>query len=105
VLGIRAIKLQFSLQRNAVGQSALNTFFDGITGRIYEIIEKLQNEIIAGVGDRKVLTENLVQPFLSTVIGCGFQLEEVAERLQLYFEKIRILDPVFALTEINAVGC
>jgi hypothetical protein len=104
VLGIGAIELQLGLEGHAIGQTAINAFLDGIAGRIHEVIEELQNEVVAGIGDWKILAEHLIEAFLCTVVGCSFQLEEILEGLQLYFQKIRILDPVLAFTEINAVG-
>ena len=83
MLRIRAGKAEFCLQRNVVGQSSLKTLFNRILRRIDEIIDELQLVVVAGVFDWKYFLEDLVKAFVSPVFRCGFQLEEVFERLEL----------------------
>jgi hypothetical protein len=79
VLRIRAIKLQLGFQRNAVGKTAFDALLNGITGRIDEIIQELQDKIISGIGDREVLGENLIKPLADPVLRIGLQLEKILE--------------------------
>ena len=55
MVGVGAIQLQLSLQRNAIRQATLQALVDGVARRVDVIIEELKNEIVASVGDREVL--------------------------------------------------
>ena len=60
MVGIRAIQLQLSLQRHTVGEPSFKTLIDRIARRVDIIIEKLQYEIVAGVGNWEILREHLI---------------------------------------------
>ena len=81
MFGIRTIQLQFGLQRSSVSQPLLQTFVNGIAGRVDEIVQKFQNEIVPGVGDWEVLLENSIQAFVLSVFRRRTQLKKVLERL------------------------
>ena len=71
VFGIGTIQFQFRLQRYAVRESALEALVHAVTGRIDIVVDELQYEIIPRIGNREVLHEHLVQPFVLAVLGCG----------------------------------
>lgn len=61
VIGIGAIKLEFCFQGHAVGESAFQTLFNRVARGVDIVIEKFENEIIARVGNRKVLGKHLIE--------------------------------------------
>ena len=71
MFGIGTIQFQFRLQRYAVRESALEALVHAVTGRIDIVVDELQYEIIPRIGNREVLHEHLVQPFVLAVLGCG----------------------------------
>ena len=90
MLGISARKAEFCLQRNIVGKSSFKTLFDRILGRINEIVDELELVIVPRVFDREYLLEHLEKAFVLPVLRCRLQLEEILERFQLNFQKVRI---------------
>jgi len=92
---------QFRLQGNAIGQSALHTFLDGIAGRIDKIVEEFEDEDVPGIRNRKVFLKHLIQAFVDPIFRSGFQLEEFLEGLQLDFEEIRIIGHEFSFAETD----
>src|ERR1700733_9713847 len=54
---------KFRFQRNSIRQSALHTFFDSVTGRIYKIIQEFQYENVPRVCNRKIFFEYPEQTF------------------------------------------
>ena len=90
VLGVGAVQLQLGLQRDAVGQAALDALFDAVAGRVNEVIQELEHELVARVGDREVLIEHLEEALGFTVLRLGLQLEELAEGAELNVEEVRI---------------
>jgi hypothetical protein len=87
---IRAIQFKFCLQRNAVGQSPLDAFFDAVTWRVNKIIKKLQYKVVSRVGDREILCENFVKTFIDTILRVCLKLEKILECPYLNIQKIRI---------------
>ncbi len=79
VLVVRTIKFQLGLQRDAVCQPAFQTLLDRVTRRVDIIIDELQNEIVPGVRDGKILLEHLVQPLVLTILGRSVHLEKIPE--------------------------
>jgi hypothetical protein len=69
--------------------------------RIDEIIDELQDEIVAGIRDRENLLEDLVKSFVLAVLSRGFELEKIAERLDLHFQKIGIIQKGLGGCECN----
>lgn len=92
VFGVVAGEFQFSLERDAVGEAAFDTFLDSVARRIDEIVQKLKCEIIAGIRDREVLFEDFEESFIETVVRVGLNLEKVLERLQLNVQEVRIVE-------------
>ena len=74
MIGICTIKFHLRLQGHTIGQSALQTFFNGISRRIDKVIQELENEIITRIGDREVLGEHLIQTVILAFLRWGFQL-------------------------------
>ena len=74
MVGVGAIKFQFSLQGYAIGQAALQTLVNGVTGRVDIVIQELKNEIITCVGDREVLCEHLIQAVVLAFLRRSIQL-------------------------------
>jgi len=103
VFGVGAVQFEFGLQGHAIGETAFDTLFDGIPGRVNEVIEELEYELVAGVRDREVLCEHLEKAFVLPVLGVGFELEELLERRQLDFEEIRVVVETFGGGEVNSL--
>ena len=74
MIGICTIKFHLRLQGHTIGQSTLQTFFNGISRRIDKVIQELENEIITRIGDREVLGEHLIQTVILAFLRWGFQL-------------------------------
>ena len=102
VVGVGAVKLKFGFQGHRVGEATLKTLLDGITWGIDVIVEKLEYEVVAGVGYREVFGKDLVQTFIVALLGRSIELEEVAERLQLHLEKVRIRKRILYRRKANA---
>ena len=81
VIAVGAEEFELGLEGHAVGEPSVQTLLYAVTGRIDEIIQKLQNEIVPGVGNGKILGKNLVKPFVDTIFGIGLQLKKVLEGL------------------------
>ncbi len=77
VFGIGTIQLEPGFQGNAVGKTALNTFLNGISGRIYEVIQEFQNKLVPGIGNWKVFHEGVVQTFIAPLVRLSFKLKEI----------------------------
>ena len=95
MLRIAARETEFCLQRDIVCEPSLKAFIDCVLWRIDEIVDKLELIVISGIFNREYLLKDLIQSLISPVFRCGIQLEEVPERFQLDFEKIRILQKYF----------
>ncbi len=91
VLLVGAVELEFRFQRDVVSQAHVKALVHRVARRVDEIIDELQNEIVAGISDREYLLENLVESLVLAVFRRRLQLEEVLERLQLDFQKIGIV--------------
>jgi hypothetical protein len=104
VLLVVTAQAQFGFEGNGIGEPALHTLFDGIAGRIDEIVQELQYENVAGVRDRKVLLEHLEETLVVAFIGGGFQLEIVLERLDLDLQEVGCFCEVFNLAKIHSAG-
>ena len=103
VVGVGAVELQLGLQRHAVGQSALQTLVNGVTGRIDVVVEKLQHEIVACIRNREVLGEHLVESVILALFNRRIQLQEITERLQLHVKEIRERIRIGDACEIDSV--
>ena len=75
-------KAEFSLERDIVGQSAVEAFLDGILRGIDEIIDELEFVVVPRILNREDLLEYLEEALVLAVLGRGLQLEEVLERLE-----------------------
>ena len=103
VLGVFAAQLHLGLQRDAIGQAALDALLDGIAGRIDIIIQEFEFEIVTRVRDGEILLEDFEEAFVQTVVGVGLNLEEILERLDLDIEEIRVIKFSYR-REINYCG-
>ena len=103
MVGVVAAQLQLCLLGHAVGEVALQTLLNSITGRVNEVVEKLQIKVVASVVNREVLREDLVQTIVLPQFGRSIELEEVLKRLQLHFQKVRISQRAFYGSEINSL--
>ena len=101
VLLIGAVQLELGFQGHVVGEAHIEAFIHRVARRIDEIVDELQNEIVAGVGDRENFLEHFVKPFVLAVLSRRFELEEIAEGLQLDFQKIRIIQQCLGGCECN----
>jgi hypothetical protein len=95
---------QLGFQRNGLGKAALDTFIDGIARGIYEIIEELEYENVTGIGDGEILFEHAEKAFVLALVGRGFELEKIFERLDLDAEQIGCFCQEFNFTEIDTLG-
>ena len=100
---IGTVQLKPCFKRHTVGQTPLDAFLDRVARRIDEIIEEFQHELVAGISDRKVFHEGVVQPFVAPFVGFGFQLEEILERFYLNIKKIRVVRDVFGRGKIQSI--
>ena len=107
MVGIGTIQFHLSLQRHAVGQTALQAFINGIAGRVDIIIEELKHEVVARIGDGEVLSKHLIQAIVLALLWWSVKLEEITEGFQLHVEeirkRIRILDAGKIYSVINNV--
>ena len=60
MIRVRTIQFHLCFQRYTISQPTFQTFINGITRRINIVIQELKNEIIARIGNRKVLCKDLV---------------------------------------------
>ena len=102
MLRIGARKAEFRLQRNAVRDPSVKTLLDRVLRRIDEIIYKLEFIVVPCILDRENLLENLIQPLVLSVLGGGFELEEILEGFQLNLQKIRVVQD-FGLCEVDSL--
>ena len=105
ILVFRIFTAQFHLgfQWHAVSKATLDALLNRITGRIDIIIQEFEFEIVSRVCDGEILLEDFVEAFIQTVVGIGFDLEEIFERLNLDIEKIRVIKFSYR-REINYCG-
>ncbi len=80
---------QFRLQGYCVSKSSFHAFLNGVAGRIDEIIKKLKDENVSGIGNREIFLKHTEQSFNISFIRSCFQLEEFFERLNLDVEQVR----------------
>ena len=99
VFRVCTVEFQLSLKRNAVSQTSVKAFLNRITGRVDEIVDELQHEVVACVRYWKYLLEHLEQTFATTVFCGGVKLEEILEGFDLHFEKIGIVQECFGSCE------
>ena len=102
MLGVRAVEFQFCLERHTVGKTAFQTFSDGVARGVDVIIEEFEDEIVSRVSDGEIFLENLEEAFVLTVVGIGFQLEEILERLQLNIEEVGIFERFLNGREVDS---
>ena len=79
VLRIRAGKPEFCLERDIVGESALQALLDRVLGRIYKIVDEFELVVVPRVLDGENLLEYLVETLVLSVFGGGLKLEKVPE--------------------------
>ena len=101
VIRVAAGKAEFCLQRHVVGVASFKTFFDRILWRLDEIVNELELVVVSCVFDREYFLEHLKKTLVSPVLRSSVELEEVLERLQLHFKKVRVFK-YFRGREINS---
>ena len=98
---IRAVELEFGFQGHVVGEAHVEALVHRVARRVDEVVDELQDEVVAGIGNRENFLEHFVKPFVLAVFSRGLQLEEIAEGLQLDFQKIGIIQQCFGCCECN----
>ena len=68
---VGAIEFKFSFKGDTIRQTALQTLFDRVAGRVNIVIDEFQNEIVSGIGNGEILREHLVEAFVFTILGRG----------------------------------
>ncbi len=63
---------KFGLQGNSISQSSFHTLFNGVTGRIDKIIQKLQYENVPGISNRKIVFKHTEQTFDIPLVRSSF---------------------------------
>ena len=76
---VRAVEFQLGLQGDAVRKSPFETLLDGVSGWIYIIVDKLQNEVVPGIRNGEIFLKDLVKSLVLTVFGRRVHLEKVPE--------------------------
>ena len=98
---VRAIELELGLERHVVGEAHVEALVHRVARRVDEVVDELQDEVVAGIGNRENFLEHFVKPFVLAVLSRRFELEEIAEGLQLDFQKIRIIQQCLGGCECN----
>ena len=76
---IGAIQLQLGLQRNAVGQTPFKTLRNAVLRRVYVVVQKLEDEIVARVCNGEILREDLIQTLFLTLLRGRVKLQKIPE--------------------------
>ena len=92
VFDVIAGELHLGLQRNAVGEAALDAFVHRVTGTVDVVVKELEYEAVPLVGDGEVFGEDPVEAFVAAFFRIGVDLEELLERLQLDVQQVGVLD-------------
>ena len=92
---IGAIEFQAGFKRYAVCESAFYTLLYRVTGRIDEIVNKLQYKLVSCVCDREIFRECLVKSLVFSFVRFCFELEKILERFYLYVKKIGVRHRIF----------
>jgi hypothetical protein len=103
VLGIVTTQFQFCLQGNSIGKATFNALLNGISGWIYKVVQKFQNEYISGICNGEVFTENHEKSFAFAFIGGCVKLKKFLERLQLHIEEVGVFNGVFYFAKRNPI--
>jgi hypothetical protein len=99
---IVAGKSELCLQRNAIGKATFDALLNAIAGSVDVVVKKFECKIASGVCDGEVFGKDLVEAFVFSVVGIGFQLEEILERLKLNIQKIRIFERLLDRREADS---
>ena len=102
MVGIGAIEFQLRLERDTIGETSLETFGNGISRWVDIVVEKLQYEIVASVGNGEIFRKHFVEALVFPEFGWSVQLQEVFERLQLDLEEVRKRKLILYRREIDA---
>ena len=102
VVRVGAVEFKFGFEGHTIGHASFETFIDRIAGRIDIIVEKFQHEVIAGVGNREVLGKYFKKALIVAFFRGSVELEEVAERLELHFQKVGIRKRILNRRKIYA---
>src|SRR5450432_2675292 len=79
MLFIVTTESEFCFERYGIRQTAFHTFFNGVPGRINEIIQEFQHENIPCIRDREIFLEHFEQAFNITLVRRGLQLKKLFE--------------------------
>jgi hypothetical protein len=92
VLRVRAIQAKLGLEGNREGQTSLQTFLNGVSRWVYEVVEELEYIETAGVRHGKIFLKDLVKALLIAIFWGGVKLKEVLKGLDLNLEEVRIIN-------------
>ena len=85
------VAIELGLEWHVVGEAHVEALVHRVSRRVDEVVDELQDEVVAGIGNRENFLEHFVKPFVLAVLSRRLELEEIAEGLQLDFQKIRII--------------
>ena len=102
VIGVGTIEFEFSFQRHAISQATLKTFVNSVARWVDIIVEKFQYKVIASVGNREILRENLIETFVISFFRRSIKLQEVVERFQLHLQKVGVRKRILYRCEVYA---
>jgi len=74
-------EFEFGFEWNGVSESSFDTFLDGVSRWVYEIVEELEVKDISSIVNWEVFLKNLEQAFIGSFVNVGFKLEEFFEGL------------------------
>lgn len=103
VILIVAGEAQFCLEGYGESQAPVDALIDVVLGRIDGVINKLEDEVFARVGNGEVLCKYFEETLILSFLGRCFNLQEIFEGLKLEVEEIGIVDDSLDVREVNPV--
>ena len=92
MLDIVAREFHLGFERHAIGEAAFDALVHRVAGTVDVVVEELEDEAVALVGDGEVLGEDSVEAFVVPFFRIGVDLEELLEGLQLDVQQVGVLD-------------
>lgn len=90
VVGVGAVEFELGFEGYAVSESVLETFLYGVSWFVDVVVDELEHEVVACVGNGEVFGENFVESVVLTQFTGSVELQEIFERLQLHIQEIGI---------------
>lgn len=103
VVLVVAGEAQFGLEWYGEGQSTVDALIDVVLGRVDGIVDKLEDEIFARVGNGEVLCKYFEETLILSFLGRRFNLQEIFKGLKLEIEEIGVIDDPLDVREVNPV--